>query len=309
MLFSVIVAHYENARYLPDLVRSMQDQTHADWELVIVDDHSTVDPYSWLEPFMDDKRITYARHGRNLGAAAAFRTAADLSKGGLIGMLGADDALVPQALQRMVRAHDEHPDASLVNSACFRCDEALRILEVYRHYRPLRAGESLIRDVCIGSFATFKREAYLKTEGFDPYFRRALDHDIYLKLDEVGNLVFVEEPLYLYRTNPIGISQFGNGILAAQYSLMARYRAYRRRIGTAKENLTTREARAILQTWYLRELQRQAAGGNVAEVRTLIRRALREAPGLCLERAFWGHVARSLLRRIALRQPNPPICS
>lgn len=296
MLFSVIVAHYMNARYLPDLVRSMQAQTYTNWELIIVDDHSPENPLPWLEPFLLDARIIHTRHDVNMGAAAAFRTAAGLSTGDVIGMLGADDALVPHALERMVRAHAEHPSASMANSACYRCDDSLRILGVYSHYRPLQPGEALIRDICIGSFATFKREAYLRTQGFDPYFRRALDHDIYLKLDEVGTLVFVDEPLYLYRTNPNGISQFGNGILAAQYSLMARYRAYRRRLGTTKENLTDKEAGVLLRSWYLREMQREAAAGHRAAVRALGRQALWDAPGIIGERAYWGHWVRSFIR-------------
>lgn len=294
MLFSVIVANYENAPYLPELVRSVQAQTHADWELVVVDDHSREDPLPWLEPFLPDSRIRYVRHPENRGAAAAFRTAAELARGELIGMLGADDALLPHALERMARAHAEHPRASLANSACYRCDEALRIVDVYRHYRPLQPGEALIRNLCVGSFATFKREAYRRTEGFDPYFRKALDHDIYLKLDEVGDLVFVDEPLYLYRTNPIGISQFGNGVLAAQYSLIARYRAHLRRIGTPKDNLTPAEARALLRTWYLREMQRALGAGHRVMTRQLAREGVLRAPGLLTTRAFWSHLLRSV---------------
>jgi len=297
MLFSVIVANYENARYLPELVRSVQAQTHENWELVIVDDHSREDPMPFLEPFLTDSRIRYVRHPENRGAAAAFRTAAELSQGELIGMLGADDALVPHALERMAGAHAEHPGASLANSACYRCDEALRIVEIYRHYRPLQPGEALIRNLCIGSFATFKREAYRLTEGFDPYFRKALDHDIYLKLDEVGSLVYVEEPLYLYRTNPIGISQFGNGVLAAQYSLMARYRAHLRRIGTTKDNLTASEARVLLRTWYLREMQREVGLGHRVRTRQLAWEGIRQGCGLPSARAFWSHILHSLLPR------------
>ena len=295
MLFSVIVANYENARYLPELVRSVQAQSYPDWELVIVDDHSREDPLPWLEPFRSDTRIRYARHAENRGAATAFRTAVDMSTGALIGMLGADDALVPHALERMVRVHRENPGASMANSACYRCDEALRIIEVYRHYRALLPGEALIRNMCVGSFATFKREAYLRTEGFDPYFRKALDHDIYLKLDEVGHLVYVDEPLYLYRTNPIGISQFGNGILAAQYSLMARYRAYRRRRGTALENLTDAEATALLRTWYLRQMQQELTAGHRGSTRRLAWEGVRQLPGLLTERAYWSHLLRSLV--------------
>lgn len=293
--FSVIVANYNNGRYLPDLVRSMQAQTMSDWELVIADDASTDESYSFIAPFLTDDRIRWIHHPQNRGAAAAFRTAMDNSCAPVIGMLGADDALVPEALERMLEAHRIHPDASMINSACQWCDESLNVIEKYQYYRPLAPGEELIRHLCIGSFATFKRSAYLSTEGFDPAFRKALDHDIYLKLDEVGNLYFVDEPLYLYRRNPQGISQDANGMRAAQFSALARLNAYERRKGTAKANLTDKEAGDIRETWYLREILHARLQGDKTQLRRLLREAWQRQPSLRSRRTYLTNLLRSFL--------------
>lgn len=294
-LFSVIVANYNNGRYLPDLVRSMQAQTMSDWELVIADDASTDDSYSYLAPFLLDERIRWVCHPENRGAAAAFRTAMDNSLAAVVGMLGADDALAPEALERMLEAHRLHPDASMINSACQWCDESLNVIEKYRHYRPLAPGEELIRNLCIGSFATFKRAAYLSTEGFDPAFRKALDHDIYLKLDEVGTLYFVDEPLYLYRRNPQGISQDANGMRAAQFSALARLNAYERRKGKAKGNLTDKEAGDLRETWYLREILHARLQGDKIMLRRLLRDAWQRQPSLRSNPAYLTNLLRSFL--------------
>lgn len=294
-LFSVIVANYNNGRFLPDLVRSMQAQTIADWELVIADDASTDDSENFIASFLSDDRIRWVRHERNLGAAAAFRTAVDNSHAEVIGMLGADDALVPDALEKMLAAHQLHPDASMINSDCQWCDESLNIIEKYKYYRPLAPGEELIRNLCIGSFATFKRASYLSTTGFDPYFRKALDHDIYLKLDEVGALYYVDEPLYLYRRNPQGISQDSNGMRAAQFSAMARLNAYERRKGTSKPNLTKDESDALRETWYLREMLHARLQGDRPMLRRLLAEAWRRQPSLRTNRTYLAHVLRSLL--------------
>ncbi|MCE2834403.1 MAG: glycosyltransferase [Chitinophagaceae bacterium] len=69
-VFSVIVANYNNGRYLPDLVRSLQAQTLGDWELVIADDASTDDSESLIGPFLTDGRIRWVRHDINRGARA-----------------------------------------------------------------------------------------------------------------------------------------------------------------------------------------------------------------------------------------------
>ncbi len=243
ILFSVIVANFNNGKFLPDLINSLYQQTYSNWEVIIVDDCSTDDSVKIIQSYVEDERIKFYRHERNLGAGAAFKTAMDNSVGKVIGMLGADDALTKQALEIMVKAHEKYPDASMINSDCFWCDENLNILHKFEHYKPLQPNQSLIRNLTIGSFATFKRSAYSKTNGFDPDFKRAVDHDIYLKLDEVGTLEYIHEPLYLYRKNAIGISQNENGVKAAQFSKIAKINAYKRRIGTKKDNLTKREIR------------------------------------------------------------------
>jgi glycosyltransferase involved in cell wall biosynthesis len=284
MLFSIIAANYNNESYLPELIKSIKQQTYGNWELIIVDDNSRNSPDNILKPFLEDSRIKYLKHNENLGVAATFKTATDNSKGEIIGMLGADDALTPAALQIMVDAHKKYPSASLINSDCYWCDEKLNVLEKYKHYRALKPNEQLIRNLTIGSFATFKKIAYDKTDGFDPFFKKAVDHDIYLKLDEVGDLKYVFEPLYLYRSNPIGISQNENGVKAAQFSIIAVCNAHRRRLGTRKENITKSEFQALQKKWFLRELFYQKKNKHTSI--KLLKKALKEIPFIWLNLTF-----------------------
>jgi glycosyltransferase involved in cell wall biosynthesis len=230
ILFSVIVANFNNGAFLNTLVESIREQTYTNWQLVIVDDCSVDDSKSILNDYKHDARIKIIFHEENLGAASAFKTAADSATGEIIGMLGADDALISNAIETMVKLHDLNPEASLICSNLYKCDEQLNIQDLWDKYTAPIAHGSLIIDPSIGSFATFKKEKYLQTEGFDPFFKKALDHDIYLKLEEQGKVLYHPEPLYLYRANPIGISQNGNWFEATIYSIQARINAYKRRM-------------------------------------------------------------------------------
>jgi glycosyltransferase involved in cell wall biosynthesis len=225
-LFSVIVASYNNGRYLDEMIRSVVNQSWTNWELIIAE---------------------------NLGAGAAFNTAAANCHGEIIGMLGADDALVSNSLERMIDAHKMRSDASLITSLALGCDNNLKNPSPYAHCRNLKPEETLIRNLHIGSFVTFKLAAYKQTEGFNRDFKRAVDHDLFLKLDEVGSIAGIDEYLYLYRLHEGGISQGESGVKAYQFSMMARINAYHRRKGTLKENLTKSEYRDLKNTWYLRE--------------------------------------------------------
>jgi len=294
MKFSIIVANFNNERYLPYLIDSVQSQTYENWELVIVDDYSDISPETILKSYLIDDRIKYHRHSRNLGVAATFKTAIENSKGELIGMLGADDALVTTAIERMTEAHLRYPNASLINSDCYWCDEKLNIIEKYKYYKSLKPNEQLIKNLSIGSFATFKRIAFDKTEGFDPFFTKAVDHDLYLKLDEVGDLKYVHEPLYLYRSNPIGISQNENGVKAAQFSIIAVCNAHRRRLGTRKENITKSEFKALKKKWFLRELFYQK-DNRLMSIK-LLNKAVKEVPFIWLNFTFIKFTFKLLLK-------------
>jgi glycosyltransferase involved in cell wall biosynthesis len=294
MKFSLIVANYNNNKYLPQLINSVLQQTFTNWELILVDDCSEEDPINLITSFLADNRILYVRHDFNKGVGAAFKTACDNSTGEIIGMLGADDAISETALEAMVTAHELNPEASLINSDCYWCDEALNVLEKYQYYKALEKGQSLIRNLSVGSFATFKRAAYFATEGFDPYFKRAVDHDIYLKLDEVGTLVFLHEPLYLYRRNIKGISQNENGTKAAQYSIQAKYNAYKRRLGTSKENLTLKEIKALRKIWYLREIYNKRISKDHKACNKLYVEMIKEQPFLIFNKAGFFNLIRNI---------------
>lgn len=40
-LFSVLIANYNNGKYLMEAIESVRQQTYANWEIILVDDGST----------------------------------------------------------------------------------------------------------------------------------------------------------------------------------------------------------------------------------------------------------------------------
>lgn len=272
------------------MIQSVMAQSYEHWELVVVDDASTDDSLSILARWSQEQRIKVFSHDVNRGAGATFASAANMATGEILGMLGADDALRHDAVERMVAAHLADAGASLINSDLVACDEHLQPLGAPSPYRAVREGESLIQDCCVSNFATFKREAYLRTAGFDTNAKRAIDHDIFLKLEEVGSLGYVPEPVYLYRKHTAGISQGSSGMLAAQASLRARGAAYRRRLGTSLPNITRREYRTLMGTFHLREAQHPPTSSRTALGHLV--NAVSYDPALLLRRSTWTTAAR-----------------
>jgi hypothetical protein len=71
----------------------------------------------------------------------------------------------------------------------------------------------------ISHFATFKRKNYLQTSGISPWLHKAVDKDLYYKLEETGPTLFVNQPLYYYRHHQNSISLNENSNIAYQYHL------------------------------------------------------------------------------------------
>lgn len=64
--------------------------------------------------------------------------------------------------------------------------------------------------IVINHFVCFRKETYETTEKMNTDLKIAEDQDLYLKLYEKGNVEFINETNYLYRTHEGGISQNEN---------------------------------------------------------------------------------------------------
>ena len=248
--FSVFICNYNNAAYLAQAIESVLRQSYPHWELVLVDDGSTDDSLSIMEKFaLKDSRIILLHNLTNQGVGAACKLAVEKSSGEILGKLDADDALTEDALKTIASAHEKHPEASLIYSTHYECDENLKVLRKANWVKPLLPGKSIIeiQNSCVSHFAAFKRSAYERTEGFDPFFKKAVDQDIYLKLEEAGPLVFIHAVLYFYRNNPAGISRISTGKTAYHYHLIAMQNAHFRRQKTGFLNLSEKRLSLYLK--------------------------------------------------------------
>ncbi len=105
MKFSILIANYNNGKYIRQCFDSILAQTWKDWEVIIVDDGSTDDSVEVIENLIkDDSRFKLFASERNLGCGSAKRRCAELATGTICGYLDPDDALTPDALDQSIIA-------------------------------------------------------------------------------------------------------------------------------------------------------------------------------------------------------------
>jgi glycosyltransferase involved in cell wall biosynthesis len=227
-LFSLLLANYNNSVFLADCLESVYRQTYKNWEVIFIDDCSSDNSLQIISDHASkDERIKVFSNGTNKGCGFTKARCIQLASGEICGFLDPDDALLPAALEIMVNKHSEYPAASLLYSRRFHCTKKIKIYDVSED----DTGKfvSQLSTPLINHFCSFKKEIYSKTTGIDTYMRRAVDQDLYLKLEEKGGIVFIPEVLYLYRHNVNSISLNTNEYKAQAWHIYANSNACKRR--------------------------------------------------------------------------------
>jgi hypothetical protein len=180
-----------------------------------------------------------------------------------MGFLDPDDALAHDALQVMVEMHLRYPQAGLIHSTHHICDEFLNPIRKAEYVKELPAGTPylLLGDGRIHHFATFKKEKYLLTVGISEHLQRAVDQDLYYKMEETGPVIFIDQPLYYYRIHDGSISTQNNTDTAALANYAVMINALKSRIQKAehqgnkkcKEIYTRRLAKMNIFYWARRK--------------------------------------------------------
>jgi glycosyltransferase involved in cell wall biosynthesis len=227
--FSIVMANYNNSKYIGQAIKSVLGQTFNDWQLIIVDDCSTDNSVDIINSCLADSRIRLLRHAINMGYTAALKTAIAAVGSNFFAVLDSDDCLTAKAIETMYYHHVSSPDCGLIYSQFVYCDENLTPgrLGFCAH---IPSGQTTLDLNAVSHFKTFKLSDYLKTSGYDENILYAEDVDIIYKMEEVAGLKFVDKCLYLYRELPDSICHSKSKInIAIMSRVKARINAIKRR--------------------------------------------------------------------------------
>lgn len=113
-LVSVLVPSYNAGPYLGELVKSVLTQTHANWELLILDDGSGDLDHPAVQSLLSDQRIRCFRWHPNRGVSKATRFLMEQAQGEFWCYPGADDLLRPRFIEARLETMRGHTEVSLV---------------------------------------------------------------------------------------------------------------------------------------------------------------------------------------------------
>ena len=119
-MISIIMPAYNAALYIKEAITSVLNQTYQDWELIIIDDHSTDETTHLIEHFSEmDSRILYIINKTNLGVAAARNKGISIATGEWIAFLDSDDCWHPEKLKKQIDCAESHQGGFIFSGSRF----------------------------------------------------------------------------------------------------------------------------------------------------------------------------------------------
>lgn len=199
---SVIIPTHNRRRLLEETINSVLAQTWTNWELIIIDDASDDDTWSWLSGLQNTQIKTFhlEHHGerstaRNLGLAAA--------KGEFIFFLDDDDLLPAPALQIHLEAFKRYPEAIGSVGSYLLFDENIQQRKRYVRRQKLHDiwPDLLFGHIPVFGQCVFRTQIIKSAGGWDGEFIPIEDHQLWLRVARLGQVVLQPDIVLHYRVH------------------------------------------------------------------------------------------------------------
>lgn len=217
---SVLMPAYNAEKTIAAAIRSVQAQSMADWELLVVDDGSRDGTCGIVEAIAaEDPRVVFLKNEVNLGAAGTRNRALELARGRYVALLDSDDYWRPGKLEKQI--------AILEKTGAGLCYTAYSVVgengECYGDYSVPETTDfsAMLGENCIGCSTVLMTAELAKAYRFTTEFYHE-DYVMWLQMLRDGKkAVGAGEVLVDYTYRPD--SRAGNKVASAKY----RWRIYR----------------------------------------------------------------------------------
>ena len=222
VLVSIITPAYNSAKFIAETIQSVQNQTHENWEMIIVDDGSSDETLAIVQAFIDeDKRIQCYKLEQNSGPAVARNFAIEKAKGAFMTFIDADDIWFPNFIENSIKTI-EKTGVSFVFSSYKRSNENLEfvysdfIVPQKVTYTDILKSNSIS---CLTAFVD------IKTLGkkYMPLIRKRQDMGLWLNYLKVIPFAYgIQETQAIYRIRENSLSRKKSDLIYYQWQF---YRA------------------------------------------------------------------------------------
>jgi glycosyltransferase involved in cell wall biosynthesis len=199
MFFSVVIPLYNKEPYILRAIQSVLNQTHSDFELIVVDDGSTDGSAAVVESVSDPRvRLVLQPNG---GVSRARNRGVKETRSEWVAFLDADDEYAPSFLREAVCFIEQHPSDRLAFLSCRIVYQGLQ----KKNETPIPSGIYNYFSLCTScttpatsSSTVVNKQAFINTGGFPEGVRQYEDWMLWAKLALEGAYGLIAKPLAVY---------------------------------------------------------------------------------------------------------------
>lgn len=211
---SVTVLNYNYGHFLKQCLESILCQSFTDFEVILIDDCSKDDSLQVIEPFLKDPRVRLLSHKENAGFVPSLTEGVEASSSAYMTVISADDFILnPSAFEQQMRLLETHPSTSFCYASWRYMSTDTRALGNVVPFSEdhVWSGEREFREFCTRFYVLhtgtiIRRSAYQAVGGYDTSIRFTVDNTMWAQLCSAGDVAYVAQPLYAYRTHGANMS-------------------------------------------------------------------------------------------------------
>jgi glycosyltransferase involved in cell wall biosynthesis len=265
---SVILPVHNRADTLGRAIQSVLDQTHSEFELIVIDDGSKDDGAAIVKGFRDP-RIRLIQLKENRGGNVARNEGLKTARAPLIAFLDSDDTYLPNKLERVVAEFERRPELDLLVDSFIKVQPPGSRRERVTRRNPVIDDQELFKKALFTRqlwkatpSITVRREAAMRAGMFDESLKRLQDFDFLIRVADVARCASTDEVLWVKYWDERAISA-QDSFVPANIELVKRHPEY-----LATKAYRPGLAYAVrLSLW--RKLKKGKLGGVIGDVRLL----------------------------------------
>lgn len=218
-LISVVIPTNNRSSLLLNAIKSVQEQTYKQLEIIVIDDASTDDTKKVVNSIKDN-RIKYFKNDNSQGGSYSRNKGIENSSGDYIAFLDDDDEWVPEKLYMQIKVIENDKKIGLVYTGA----EIIYLPQNIKYYnKPNKQGDlsqAIIKHNYIGTTSSvlIRKEILKASGGFDTRLPALQDYDLWIRICQKSRIGYVNQPLIKYY-NYAHVKQISNDTSKYEYSL------------------------------------------------------------------------------------------
>jgi len=204
---TVLMPAYNAGEYIGEAIKSVLEQSFADFELLIINDGSTDDTEKIIRSFKDPRIVLINQD--NKGIASALNAGLYIARADYVARFDADDICYPNRLKVQYDFITSYPQYSIVGSAVDYADADGHY--IFTHHPEGHLNEEIQQlkyTICpfIHSSVIYKKEVIINNGGYSEYAYTYEDHFLWVNILKNEKACNLSQSLIKVRLSPQSIS-------------------------------------------------------------------------------------------------------